>query len=102
VFVAFAVGGLVELIRASRFGRESGAPGFVGLVLLGGSALLATVPWIAAGMAESSTGWVDRDHDGILDGFANGAYDWVDINLGPWLTSARCWCSSSSAWLSSR
>lgn len=52
------------------------------------AALVGTIPWIAAPIAESSTGWVDTDHDGMLDGFVNGSYDWVDINGGAWATAA--------------
>lgn len=52
------------------------------------AALVGTIPWIAAPIAESSTGSVDTDHDGMLDGFVNGSYDWVDINGGAWATAA--------------
>lgn len=52
------------------------------------AALVGTTPWIAAPIAESSTGWVDTDHDGMLDGFVNGSYDWVDINGSAWATAA--------------
>ncbi len=52
------------------------------------AALIGILPWIAVPIAESSTGWVDTDHDGMLDGFVNGSYDWVDINGGAWSTAA--------------
>ncbi|HUQ64451.1 MAG TPA: hypothetical protein VM121_11915 [Acidimicrobiales bacterium] len=52
------------------------------------AALVAAIPWVAAPIAESSTGWIDSDHDGMLEGFVNGSYDWVDINGGAWATAA--------------
>lgn len=36
-------------------------------------------------LAEAQNGWVDVDGDGMLDGFVNGSYDWVDLNGGDWL-----------------
>lgn len=52
---------------------------------------LAAAPVIATSLGESSAGWVDQDHDGMLDGMGpNGSYDWWDVNAGAiarwWLT----------------
>lgn len=59
-----------------------------GAAKLTSAAVIAGIPWIAVPIAESSTGWVDTDHDGMLDGFVNGSYDWVDINGAAWATAA--------------
>lgn len=48
---------------------------------------LATAPLLAASRAEARTGWVDRDGDGMLDGFTNGASDWLDVNGGAFAAS---------------
>jgi hypothetical protein len=53
-----------------------------------GAAVLVAACFVAQPLAEARNDWVDRDHDGMLDGFANGSYDWVDVNGGTWL---RTW-----------
>jgi cytochrome bd-type quinol oxidase subunit 2 len=89
VFAACLLSGLWTLGTAlGRSGTERRRTAARGGALLAAAALLAAVPWIAAPVAESSTGWVDTDNDGMLDGFANGSYDWVDINGGTWATAA--------------
>lgn len=54
----------------------------------------ASCPFVAADLAERSSGWVDTDGNGFLDPWANGAYDWWDINGGDWL---RYWGALSIA-----
>lgn len=90
-FVFFAgcvLGGVRDIavsVRRSGPSRRIAARGAVKLIA---AALVGIIPWIAAPIAESSTGWVDRNHDRMLDGFANGSYDWVDVNGGAWATAA--------------
>ena len=55
-----------------------------GLVDLAGAGSMAVVGVLAARLAERRSGWTDTDRDGMLDGFANGAYDWFDINGTRW------------------
>lgn len=50
-------------------------------------ALVVAMPFIARSRALSETGWVDADKDGMLDGFTNGGYDWLDVNGGPFARS---------------
>ena len=40
--------------------------------------------WLAIPIARRWTGWVDIDHDGMLDGFVAGRYDSVDMYGGHW------------------
>jgi hypothetical protein len=40
--------------------------------------------WVAIPFARNWTGWVDIDHDGVLDGMTNGRYDSVDWYGGHW------------------
>lgn len=88
-FAACVLGGLWDLgIGLRRSGRERRCIAARGAAKVTAAALVAAIPWVAAPIAESSTGWVDTDHDGMLDGFANGSYDWVDINGGAWATAA--------------
>ena len=81
VFVLAVLGGHV----ASRVGRGA-APGprLWPWVLLCGATLvvLVALPFGAAARAEAGNGWVDRDGDGMQDGFVNGGYDWFDVNAG--------------------
>lgn len=91
--VAFGVclvGGVAELasvlLRRPGGRRVPSAP--AGAVKVAAAAVLAVVPWLSEHLAEAATGWVDEDHDGMLDPFVNGAYDWVDVNLWAWLRSA--------------
>lgn len=89
LFAGCVLGGLWDIafcLRRSGAGRRMAAAR--GTVKLIAAALVATIPWIAAPIAESSAGWVDTDHDRMLDGFVNGSYDWVDINGGAWATAA--------------
>lgn len=41
--------------------------------------------WVAVPIAERRNDWVDEDGNGMLDPFANGQYDWMDLNGGDWL-----------------
>ena len=88
-FAGCVLGGVWDLTvclrRSGASRRRAAARGAVKLIA---AVLVGTIPWIAAPIAESSTGWVDTDHDGMLDGFVNGSYDWVDINGGAWATAA--------------
>ncbi len=54
----------------------------IGIARLAGACCLVGVVAVAGPVAESRTGWEDLDGNGMLDPFANGAYDWVDVNLG--------------------
>ncbi len=54
-------------------------------VQLAAAAALAVIPFVSAGLAESATGWVDPDGDGMLGDMANGGYDYLDINGGTWI-----------------
>jgi hypothetical protein len=88
LFAGCVLGGLWDIavsVRRSSASRRIAARGVVKLIA---AAIVGAIPWIAAPIAESSTGWVDADHDGMLDGFVNGSYDWVDINGGAWATTA--------------
>lgn len=90
MFVACILSGLWKLLTAVRPATtdDRASTARDGLVRLVTALLLAGVPRIAASIAESSTSWVDTDHDGMLDGFINGSYDWVDINGAAWVTAA--------------
>jgi hypothetical protein len=89
LFVACVLSGLRNLRTCLRRSRgERRPPAARGAAKLVAAALIAAVPWAAAPIAESSTGWVDTDQDGMLDGFVNGSYDWVDINGGAWAGAA--------------
>lgn len=88
-FVACVFSGLWNLGAAvHRSGRERRRILARAAAKLTTAALVAAIPWVAVPFAESSTGWIDTDHDGMLDGFVNGSYDWVDINGGAWATAA--------------
>lgn len=88
-FAACVLSGLWDLgVGLRRSGRERRQIAARGAAKVTAAALVAAIPWVAAPIAESSTGWVDTDHDGMLDGFVNGSYDWVDINGGAWATAA--------------
>jgi hypothetical protein len=81
VGVAFTLASLVDagidVVRrdGARLGRRTA-------LRLGASALAFAIWPIAGEIAEQSTGWSDRDHNGILDPFTNGSFDWVDVNGG--------------------
>ena len=51
------------------------------LVNLAFTALSATVPYVAWRIAVLSTGWVDLDNNGMLDGMVMGQYDPFDMVL---------------------
>ena len=53
-------------------------------------ALVVSAGSAAAPVAERMNHWSNDDHDGMLDGFANGSYDWTDVNGGDWL---RTWAA---------
>jgi hypothetical protein len=73
LLVALVVWAGVDLVR----GRHRYP---VALVKLSTAGLLVLVGRVSALLAERRTGWSDEDADGMLDGFANGGYDWVDLN----------------------
>ncbi|MEO1063686.1 MAG: hypothetical protein AAFZ07_19900 [Actinomycetota bacterium] len=50
-------------------------------VLAIGALLMVLALPISVHRAESQNAWRDVDGDGMLDGFVNGSYDWLDINL---------------------
>lgn len=83
-FVACLSGGLWNVLSAVRPGPARGERAKRGAATLVAAAAIAVAPWIAAPIAEWSTGWVDADHNGFVDPMANGSYDWVDINGGAW------------------
>jgi len=88
-FAACVLSGLWDLgIGLRRSVGERWRIAARGAAKLIAAALVVAVPWVAAPIAESSTGWLDTNHDGMLDGFVNGSYDWVDINGGAWATAA--------------
>lgn len=72
--------------------RVNGPTRISGLSKLGVAASIVAVPFLATPTVESWNGWVDEDHDGMLDGFSNGSYDWVDVNgpalIGVWAAAA--------------
>jgi hypothetical protein len=76
--VAHVVMGIHGLLRKQRWLAWL-AEGGIELVLV---ILLTRAPFVAVDQAERSNDWVDVDSDGMLDGFANGSYDWLDINGG--------------------
>lgn len=49
-----------------------------GLSKLGISTAILCLPILAVPLAESQTGWIDEDGDGIMDGLRMA--DWFDIN----------------------
>ncbi|HVR79016.1 MAG TPA: hypothetical protein VMS99_11580 [Acidimicrobiia bacterium] len=51
----------------------------IGLIDLGFAAAVGVAPFVALRLAAASTGWVDADRDGMLDGFVNGQYDLFDF-----------------------
>lgn len=75
-------------VAARRTTADRGRMAARGAAKLAAAVLLVVVPWLAAAAAEASTGWSDDDGDGMLDGFANGAYDWMDVNGGAWAVAA--------------
>lgn len=74
--------GLIAVGYALRRGVERARQGQLGSAALQAASALVAIPawFIAISMAESASGWVDKDGDGMLDGFSAGAYDWVDLN----------------------
>ncbi len=50
-----------------------------GVIDLAFAAAIGVAPLIAWRLAVSSTGWVDSDGDGMLDGFVAGQYDLFDF-----------------------
>jgi hypothetical protein len=60
----------------------------VGCISLVGAAVLAAVPFAAAGVVEARNDWIDANGDGMLDGFTSGSYDWMDVNGGDWFRAA--------------
>lgn len=88
-FTWFVVEGVRNTWAAARRGAPSRRYHLVlAAISLVGALLLAGVPFAAVWAAEAQSGWSDTDGDGMLDGFANGAYDWTDINGGGWLRAA--------------
>ena len=82
---ACVVGGTISLFAAARrstAGRSWRA--LSGVVMLVAAGLLALVPRAVKPFAEARTGWRDADHNGVLDPFAMGRYDWMDVNAGWW------------------
>jgi hypothetical protein len=72
--------GARDLLRSMSKDAEVDSPmRHAGLLDLGFALALAGVPFVAARVAEMSTGWNDPDGDGMLGGFVNGAYDWFDF-----------------------
>jgi len=51
----------------------------IGLIDLGFAVGGGLAPFVAMRLAVASTGWVDADGDGMLDGFVNGLYDFFDF-----------------------
>lgn len=50
-----------------------------GVIDLAFAAAIGVAPFIAWRLAVTSTGWVDSDGDGMLDGFVAGQYDLFDF-----------------------
>lgn len=51
-------------------------------LIVGSSSIAAW--WVVIPVARRWAGWVDRDQDGFLDGFANGPFGSFDIYGGHW------------------
>jgi hypothetical protein len=83
---------LLAAVYGTVSNRARAVPLRVGLAELLTAAALVTVPFATTGIAERDD-WVDRDGNGFLDPFANGAYDWWDINGGRWI---RAWGLSNA------
>ncbi len=70
---------LISLLRA---GIARSWLSFVRSIVLAISALLMVLAFpVSARRAKSQNSWSDVDGDGMLDGFVNGSYDWLDVNL---------------------
>lgn len=69
-----------------------------------GAVLVLLAPWPAMAVAEGRTGWIDTDGDGVLDGFVNGAYDWVDLVGGTWAATTAVLVAAAvvGAWVALR
>jgi hypothetical protein len=79
-FAGLVIGSVVELVRAAwRRSTSSILNAIVGLL---GAAGLFFASRAAAVLAERRNHWVDRNHDGGLDGAP--MYDWVDVNVETW------------------
>ena len=75
----FLLIGIRDLLRSrSRDAATDSPMRYLSLLDLGFALALAAAPFLAAKLAEMSTGWTDPDGDGMLGGFVAGRYDWFD------------------------
>jgi hypothetical protein len=80
VVPTFAVMGVRQIVAQSRdLSNEQTGHRKSGLIDLGFAAAVGLAPLITWRLAVASTGWVDADGDGMLDGFVNGQYDLFDF-----------------------
>ena len=87
-FFWFLASGLRNAWEAARASGRCRYHLVLASVSLGGALMLAGVPFVATWSAEGQNNWTDVDGDGMLDGFVNGAYDWMDVNGGDWFRAA--------------
>ncbi|MEM9654695.1 MAG: hypothetical protein AAGA65_21575 [Actinomycetota bacterium] len=77
----FVIAGLWEMARGRSIWPRLPVRAhirFSGLIKLATAAAVVCIPLLAAPIAESRTGWMDEDGDGIIDGYRMA--DWLDIN----------------------
>jgi hypothetical protein len=80
----YLVGAIVDLVRAVRRSGDRGVWLVDAIIRLAAAGALVAAAYAGVAAAESRSHWVDKDNDGMLDGFVNGAYDWTDLNGGTW------------------
>jgi hypothetical protein len=79
------VTGAVDVWRAVHEADSSArAHGTRAALKFAAAGAIAVAAWLAVTLAEHRNGWIDANHDGVLDGFANGPYDWLDVNGDTW------------------
>jgi hypothetical protein len=80
VVPTFAVLGVRQIVGWSRVLSDGQTDHRkIGLIDLGFAVAGGLAPFVALRLAVASTGWVDADGDGMLDGFVNGQYDFFDF-----------------------
>jgi uncharacterized Tic20 family protein len=73
--------GIRRLVASAPKDREEGTITRTLPFELGFAVIVGLLPVAAWKLAETTTGWVDTDNDGMLDGFVAGQYDLFDIVL---------------------
>jgi len=79
VVPTFIVLGVRQVRQSGDLSDEQTDPRKAGVIDLAFATAIGVAPFIAWRLAVTSTGWIDSDGDGMLDGFVAGQYDLFDF-----------------------